>query len=714
MNNLQALYRPELSPLFLIRCSLTLISVWYVTCGASSYILVLLSIVSTLYLASTLLSKYSILTSLKVDTFMESWTYPQDCLRNFFVIRDFKPFPDNLNYSVISRPIYILLDNVIEKFVLSWHAGITTSKSFPRLVRLELVQAIHQVYYRCGLVNKYDIIEHVMGVYLVRLEEVVNSTSPTLTQIQHTAALNHQSQDQYVRAICDLLMRISLSKVNYECEALRAVLREILSSQLLNVLVETFSDPSTLYKLIVELVEDDDEEEFSGISDDDKEFLRNKPHDKKCFEIISEELEEDDTSTTIQFASLDCSPGERSNKFRIPKVRLFGVGITRFAVYVIEYSDKLWNPDLGDQSDISIHLLGRRFNEFAALHERLLKDKTTKPFVKKVNFPSKEPLSSFPFNRLDREFLSSRRDLFTQYLNEICQYDEVLQSENMKEFLGYNCEEITVFKAKSSSFIESKIGKNITKMLRSFSRGLSLSDTRAETCDESLLDISSEMFASYKDSIRKTKKLTALSHDHAKFLKAPPSADISDTLEKYIREKMEAGEKGPCVPSPCQYYNRENTCVSIRDSQFASTLLHTIQLAFSKSETILGTYGLAQVLTTVLRLPINRYFINKINTLTSENYWFVYLTKLNQLLFELEPEEGSELVVGREEFVRRIKEKVGRERLLSLFGTEQALLNIADSLADQVVNKAMLFLIVDHFLGMFVPELEFELKSLYR
>ena len=92
----------------------------------------------------------------------------------------------------------------------------------------------------------------------------------------------------------------------------------------------------------------------------------------------------------------------------------------------------------------------------------------------------------------------------------------------------------------------------------------------------------------------------------------------------------------------------------------------------------------------------------------------MYLTKLNQLLFELEPEGGSEDVVGKEEFVRRIKEKVGRERLLSMFGTEQALLNIADSLADQAVNKAMVFLIVDHFLGMFVPELEFELKSLYR
>ena len=717
MDNLYALCRPELSTLYVVRCSLTLVSLWYVTYGTSSYLLILFSIICTLYLASTLLSKHSLLTSLKIDHYLERWTYPQDSLRDFFVIKDFKPFPDNLNYSVISRPIYILLDNVIDKFVLSWHSDITKSKTFPRLVRLELVEAIHHIYYRCGLVNKYDVIQHLMKVYLVRVQEVVDSTPTSLTQIKHTAALCEQSQDQYVRAICDLLMHISLSKVNYECEALRAVLREILSSKVLNPLVEMFSDPSVLYKLIVELVEDEDEE-FSGISDDDKEFLKSKSHVKKYFEIISDEPEADDTSTTIQFSSLDCSPGERSNKFRIPKVRLFGVGITRFAVYVIEYSDKLWNSDLtsGEQSEISIHLVGRRFKEFAALHDRLLKDKTTRPFAKKVNFPSKEPLSSFPFNRLDREFLSSRRDLFTQYLNEICQNEEVLQSEDIKEFLGYNRREITVFKAKSSSFIESKIGQNITKILRSFSRTLSLSDPRAdsEACDDSLLDISSEMYASYKESVRKTKKLTALSHDHAKFLKAPPSADISDTLDKYIREKMESGEKVPSVATPSRYYNPDNTCVSIRDSDFASTLLHTVQLAFSKSDTILGTYGLAQVLTTVLRLPINRCFINKINILTSENYWFVYLTKLNQIIFEIESDQETEDVVEKEEFVRRIKDKLGRERLLSVFGTEQALVNIAQSLADKSVNKAMLFLIVDNFLAMFVPELEFELKSLYR
>ena len=718
MDNLYILFRPELSPLFLLRSCLLLISLWYVTLGASSHLLVLATVFSTLYLASWLLSKHSLLTSLKIDSFLESWTYPQNVLRNFFVLRDFKPFPDNINYSVISRPIYILLDNIIEKFVLSWHSDITKNKNFPRLTRLELVQAVHQIYYRCGLVNKYDLIQHIMEIYLVRLQEVVNSTSPTLTQIQHTAAFSAQSQDQYIRAICDLLMRVSLSKVNYECEALRAVLREILATQLLNTLIEKFSEPSLLYRLIVELVEDEEEEEYAGISDDDKEFLKSKPHGKKCFEIISDEPEADDNSTTIQFSSLDCSPGERSNKFRIPKVRLFGEGITRFAVYVIEYSDKLWNPNLptAGQTVISIHLVGRRFKVFAALHDRLFRDKLTKPFVKKVNFPSKEPLSSFPFNRLDREFLSSRRDLFTQYLNEICQSVEVLQSADVKEFLGYNCEEITVFKAKRSSFIESKIGQNLTKILKSFTQSLSLSDAKADPCDDSLLDISSEMYASYKESVRKTKKLTALSQDHARFLKAPPNADISDTLEKYIRDKMESGERGPCVPTPHQYYSPESTCVSIRDSEFAFTLLHIVQLAFSKSETILGTYGLVQVLTTVLRLPINRYFVNKINILTSENYWFVYLTKLNQILFQVETAENlpEEQVMDGNEFVRRISNKVGRQGLIRMFGTEQALFNIAGSLADKSVNKAMLFMIVDNFLGMFVPELEFELKSLYR
>lgn len=716
VDTLCRLFWPDLSALSLLRSSLILLSLWYVTCGTSSYFLTLVSLLLTLHLSSMLLSKHSGLTSLSLDQLLDTWTYPQEKLRNFFVIRDFKPFPENINYSVISRPTYLLLDNVIGEFVLGWHADMTRSKNFPRLVRMELVAMIHQVYYRCGLVNKYSVVQHLMEVFLVRLQEVVNSTSSTLTQIVHPAALSSQAQDSYVRAVCDLLMRISLSKANYECEALRPVLREIISSQLLNVLMEKFSDPEYLYELIVDLVEDEDEEEFAGISDDDKEFLRCKPLEKKCFEIISDEPETDDTSTTIQFASLDCSPGERKNKFRIPKVRLFGEGITRFAVYVIEYSDQLWLTNSPEQSEIAIHLVGRRFKEFAALHERLLKDKSTRALAKKVNFPSKEPLSSFPFNRLDREFLSSRRDLFTQYLNEICQSETVLQSEDIKEFLGFKRDEITVFRAKTSSFIESKLGQNITKLLRNFSRSLSISDSRAESPDDSLLDISSEMYASYKESARKTKRLTALSQDHAKFLKAPPDADIHDTLEKYIREKMESGDKEPCVKTPTQYYKRENNCVSIRDSSFASTLLYSIQLAFSQSNTILGTYGLAQALTTVLKIPINRYFINKINILTSENYWFVHLTKLNQILFgvKLETKTKPKPGITKDEFVKRILLKVGRKTVTGAFGTERALQIVAESLADQQVNKAMLFLIVDHFLAMFVPELEHELKPLYR
>ena len=708
MDNVQRLFQPKLSFPFIVRCSSVLISLWYLLWCSSSFILASILIICVLYLANLLISRHSLVTSLSIDAALESFTYPQNLLRNFFVIRDFKSFPENINYSVISRPVYVLLDNIIEKFVCSWHSDITKSKNFPRLVRLELVNVINLAYYRCGLLNKYDAVQYIMDLYLVRLEEVSSETCPAFSQIQHNATQSQQSQDQYIRALCDLLLRVLMSKVNYECEALRAVLREILSTQMLNRLVEEFSEPAFFYECIVDLVETmDDDEEFSSISDDDKEFLKSKYADKKCYEIISDELEEDDEATTIQFASVDHSPGERSNKFRIPKVRLFGEGISRFAVYVIEYSDNLWSPVTDEE--ITIRLVGRRFKEFAALHERLLKDKTTKSIAKKVNFPSKEPLSSFPFNRLDKEFLTSRRDLFSQYLNEVCQHPEVFGGDDIKEFLGHDQDELTVFKTKSSNFIESKIGQNITKLFRSFSRRVSMSDSR-NTDDHNLLDIDTEMYASYKDGIRKTKKLTALSRDHAKFLKSPPNSDINDVLDKFIREKMESGEKGPLVPIPEKYNIPENRCVSIRDSKFCSTLLHTVQMAFSQSDTIIGTYGLAAALSTALRLPLNRYFINKINLLSSENYVFVYLTKLNQVLFEKEDEEKEDM--EKDEFVSRIKDEL--PKFLSLFNHERALQLVADSLADKSVNKTMLFLIVDVLLAMFVPELEHELKSLYR
>ena len=173
LEHLVRLCSPHLTLFFLSRLACAAVSLWLLLSG--SYLLSWGCLLGTVYLTRSLLSSgpRSLRSSLLLDATFESWTYPQGALRSFFVVRDFKVFPDNINYSVISRPIYILLDNMIERFILVWHSEITRSKSFPRKVRFELVSAIHQGYYRCGLINKYHFIQYLLDVYLVRLQEVV-------------------------------------------------------------------------------------------------------------------------------------------------------------------------------------------------------------------------------------------------------------------------------------------------------------------------------------------------------------------------------------------------------------------------------------------------------------------------------------------------------------------------------------------------------------
>lgn len=109
-----SLLTPKLTPLFLVRATSILISLWYCIQGTSSYALLILVTVTTIILSNILLSRNSTQTALFIDSYLNTWTYPQELLRNLFVIRDFRPFPENLNYSVVSRPIYLLLDNVVD------------------------------------------------------------------------------------------------------------------------------------------------------------------------------------------------------------------------------------------------------------------------------------------------------------------------------------------------------------------------------------------------------------------------------------------------------------------------------------------------------------------------------------------------------------------------------------------------------------------------
>eukprot|EP00116_Pleurobrachia_bachei_P002513 sb/3462775/ len=660
-----------------------------------------------MYGLNVLLKKDSLSASVSIDAMFGTLTYPQHSLREFFWIRRRRPFPKDFNDSIISKPIYEVMDNVLDKFVLSWHSDITPSKKFPNAVRKELTYVVHQAYGRMKLIDKFELIQFVLDIVLVRIQEVAQNTSPDLTQISH-AATERRPKEQYIRAICDLLLNVLMRPLSFQCEAIRPVLREILSTVVLTPIVEDMTEPSFIYKILLDLIEDDEE---LVISEEDLEFMQSKRESQgRGFDILAEEPEEEPEEKQAFIRPGHFDQDQRGNRFRIPKVRLFGEGLKRFAVYVIEYSTKLWEDDnTQSREDIQLHLVGRRFKEFAALHDRLLKFAETKIIVKNITFPSKEAFSSFPFNRLDKDFLSGRRDLLTQYMNELSKYTAVVESPDFREFLGFEKDKLTEFGARRNSFAETKIGGKLSKVFQKISSTFERATSSFDKQD--FPDMEGEKYASYKETSKKQKKLHTLSRDHYNYLNAPCSADINKLLDAHLKKKQ---AEIPVITDPIYCVEPSYQPMSVAECRFTPTILSIIQKLFWRTGNLLGKTGLARMISAIFRLPFNRFIMNKVNQLTSELYWFIYISKLNKIVFEEDDKEGEEEEekITRDQFIDRVLAKYNY-KVLKRCELRTAVEVFADALSDKITNQSILFFVADHVLPMFVPELDGRLKTPY-
>ena len=696
-----------------LRLTCVLIVMWYLYSQQYSYLLVTLSALGGLIFSHLMLFTDRSWIHTGSDKVLQYCFNQYRILRLFFAITKVRQFPCSIKYSIISRPMFILVDNIIAEFVLSWHTDITLDKTFPKAVRDQLLTAIDIYYSRCGVLDKHRAIEFALEVYYLHLEDITKkqSSSPfrDFKNIHHPASAGGQVEDQYLRAVTDLLMRVGLTKENYECEALRSTLREILSTNVFGKVIDLISNPSFLYQIILDLL--DDEPSDCNISDDDKKFI------KDGLQAVEHAADETDEEDVVSFTS----PRYYShNKVRIPKVKLFGEGLTRFAVYVIEYSETMWERESLSDTEAEVSesrlkpnknsVIGRRFKEFNALHERLVKSKVMRPFMKDIHFPSRESFSSFPFNRLDKDFLTSRRDLFNQYLNQICKVDMILNSTDFKEFLGHQQSNIKVFTKKPMPFIDTKFGQSVSKMFNNLTSRLVDQKPHIDAMNRdrvnSLTDIS--------EFVQSKKRITSISQDHNNFLKSPTNADIGTVLEKFIHKNNANSLNEPLIPFPLCCNKKAQPGKEIETTvKFSYVLLGILQQLFNSSGTILSFPGFTKILTNMFYLPLNRYIINEINDLTSEKYWFFYLTKLNKVLFDEKDETEPEPVLTEEQFkVLLMKHFEGP--LFDMINVTEAVEVFAESLKSVECIKSVVYVVLDHLIEGLIPEVNGELKELYR
>ena len=64
--------------------------------------------------------------------------------------------------------------------------------TYYRLIRSELVAITHRLYNRLGFVNKYNLLQYIMDLYLVLIQETTSKSSFLFTQLQHYATQTPQ------------------------------------------------------------------------------------------------------------------------------------------------------------------------------------------------------------------------------------------------------------------------------------------------------------------------------------------------------------------------------------------------------------------------------------------------------------------------------------------------------------------------------------------
>ena len=115
-----------------LRLTCVLIVMWYLYSQQYSYLLVTLSALGGLIFSHLMLFTDRSWIHTGSDKVLQYCFNQYRILRLFFAITKVRQFPCSIKYSIISRPMFILVDNIIAEFVLSWHTDITLDKTFPK------------------------------------------------------------------------------------------------------------------------------------------------------------------------------------------------------------------------------------------------------------------------------------------------------------------------------------------------------------------------------------------------------------------------------------------------------------------------------------------------------------------------------------------------------------------------------------------------------
>lgn len=147
--------------------------------------------------------------------------------------------------SQLTTTLRQLIGLFVRDFIHSWHGTISTSNHLPLLVEKNIHRVIEQLAARGSTIDWLDVTtNHLPNLLHLHIAQSWPSEHPG---VQH--------EEEYLKRVAWLILAKLIDNKDFESSSVNAVLVNVVDLNVLKLLLDTISDPNTIYFTIDTVIE---------------------------------------------------------------------------------------------------------------------------------------------------------------------------------------------------------------------------------------------------------------------------------------------------------------------------------------------------------------------------------------------------------------------------------------------------------------------------
>ncbi|XP_029026282.1 sorting nexin-19 isoform X6 [Betta splendens] len=391
---------------------------------------------------------------------------------------------------------------------------------------------------------------------------------------------------------------------------------------------------------------------------------------------------------------------------------------------------------------VAYHTVNRRYSEFLNLQTRLEEKVELRKLVKGVKGP-KKIFPDMPFGNMDSDKIEARKGLLETFLKQLCAIPEIVNSEEMQEFLALNTDARIAFVKKP--FIVSRIDKIVVNAIvdtlkTAFPRSEPQSPTEenesevdggkisADKKNKSRLKLSSKNNTFMNGSDVKPQVLFSCEQSSTMFnrMSLEELQGFITEQEKLVIKAETMREDSPVVSelSGCMDDTLSEKFISEHGKRrqgaasemgLAEVALNILCLLMREQWSWLCTENIQRTTRLLFGTLIDRWLDVNVANLTCTRYWVVYLQVIQEAVWpggvlRMKPqlERSQQQKDATRQHALHCLMRFLPDLVLDMLGSDnykRSWQTVLESLQNPYINRHLIYCIFDLLLEFIVPEI---------